>query len=256
MLCIASISQGNRGGKPTVLAVALSPFLEAERRVLSEVSGTEPAWETGCLNAERGGAPKDDPLVVVVRISQAALDAGVALAAECRDLRSRFGGARLVVIGPERSEAIVEALESGADDYIREGVTPEEVRARLRAHERASASTLPPPPESAPSRSSVLAFAPVNRCLVGPCGQVVLTLTEMKLLEYLSRRSPATAEDLAARLLGRSDTTGRGRDLVYRHVANLRRKLRQAYGVPVLLSTPAGYVLEDRDRVGFSGRSA
>jgi diguanylate cyclase (GGDEF)-like protein len=57
----------------------------------------------------------------------------------CRELRSRRWPGYIYIIvltGQDHEDGLVSALEAGADDYLRKGCEPAEVRARLRVAER------------------------------------------------------------------------------------------------------------------------
>lgn len=77
----------------------------------------------------------------------------------------------------------------------------------------------------------------------GPNGSVTLTEAEIDLLEYVAKYPQgAPPRQIAADLFARQDNLGRGRDLVYTHFSNLRRKLRKAGLNPDLIEkTRRGY---------------
>lgn len=112
-------------------------------------------------------------------------------------------------------------LELGADDYLAKPCDPRELTARLRAVLRRS---LPPSP-TAQMELNDLCFSQARGVVMIGDHEVILTLSESRLLEALLRQpgEPVDKQDLAQLALGRKLTLyDRSLDM---HVSNLRKKL-------------------------------
>lgn len=112
-------------------------------------------------------------------------------------------------------------LELGADDYLAKPCDPRELTARLRAVLRRSA----PPVPSARIELGDLSFSQARGVANIGEHEVILTLSEGRLLEALLRQpgEPVDKQELAQLALGRKLTLyDRSLDM---HVSNLRKKL-------------------------------
>ncbi|MGY4534742.1 two-component system response regulator CpxR [Pseudomonas sp. TE3786] len=124
-------------------------------------------------------------------------------------------------------------LELGADDYLAKPCDPRELTARLRAVLRRSV------PVATPSQVELgdLAFSPVRGSVTIAGHDVVLTVSESRLLEALLRQpgEPVDKQELAQLALGRKLTLyDRSLDM---HVSNLRKKIGpHADGRPRILA--------------------
>ncbi|MBU1488928.1 MAG: response regulator transcription factor [Gammaproteobacteria bacterium] len=112
-------------------------------------------------------------------------------------------------------------LELGADDYLAKPCDPRELTARLRAVLRRSA----PPAVSSQLELADLCFSPARGVVSIGEHEVLLTLSESRVLEALLRQpgEPVDKQALAQLALGRKLTLyDRSLDM---HVSNLRKKL-------------------------------
>jgi DNA-binding response OmpR family regulator len=147
-------------------------------------------------------------------------------------------------IGPALTPANFVALHArGACLYLRDTDDLTESAARLLAFARRMHSGFWSRPGGSAVDMGDLQLDTKECLLSGPGGSVQLTATESRLLAHVASDAPSTPEDLARIVLQRRDVTGRGRDLVYRHVANLRNKLKQVGATGFLERHSAGYRL-------------
>ena len=112
-------------------------------------------------------------------------------------------------------------LELGADDYLAKPCDPRELTARLRAVLRRSH----PPAVSSQMELGDLCFSPVRGVVTIDQHDIVLTVSESRLLEALLRQpgEPLDKQELAQIALGRKLTLyDRSLDM---HVSNLRKKI-------------------------------
>jgi DNA-binding response OmpR family regulator len=112
-------------------------------------------------------------------------------------------------------------LELGADDYLAKPCDPRELTARLRAVLRRSV----PVATSSQVELGDLAFSPIRGSVTIAGLDVVLTVSESRLLEALLRQpgEPVDKQELAQLALGRKLTLyDRSLDM---HVSNLRKKI-------------------------------
>jgi DNA-binding response OmpR family regulator len=112
-------------------------------------------------------------------------------------------------------------LELGADDYLAKPCDPRELTARLRAVLRRSS----PPAASSQLELGDLCFSPARGVVSIGEHEVLLTLSESRVLEALLRQpgEPVDKQVLAQLALGRKLTLyDRSLDM---HVSNLRRKI-------------------------------
>jgi two-component system, OmpR family, KDP operon response regulator KdpE len=135
----------------------------------------------------------------------------------CRVLRERSELPIIVLSTVDDAEAKIEALQSGADDYLTKPFVPGELVARLAARMRAAPTGLKV------ERDGLLIDLTAHRAAIG--GQEIhLTATEFALLRVLvTSRGTVPYRTLAKTLWGplRNDAAPRIRT----HVANLRAKL-------------------------------
>jgi two-component system, OmpR family, KDP operon response regulator KdpE len=135
----------------------------------------------------------------------------------CRVLRERSELPIIVLSTVDDAEAKIEALQSGADDYLTKPFVPGELVARLAARMRAAPSGLKV------ERDGLLIDLTAHRAAIG--GQDIhLTATEFAVLRVLvTSRGTVPYRTLAKTVWGplRNDAAPRIRT----HVANLRAKL-------------------------------
>jgi two-component system, OmpR family, KDP operon response regulator KdpE len=175
-------------------------------------------------------AATDHPRAVILEVALPDLS-GIEL---CRRLR-RCGQMPILVlsdIDDERTK--IEALESGADDYVTKPFSPGELLARLAARLRAAPSALR-------VECDGLVIDLSDHVVTRDDVPVHLTATEFALLRVLVT-SPGTVSyrALMRKVWGRS--RGIDRQRLRAHVANLRGKLGNDRGVSVIqTATGIGY---------------
>jgi len=164
----------------------------------------------------------------------------------CRILRE---SSRVPIIFlSSRGEAVdrVAGLELGADDYLAKPFANSELISRVRAVLRRTRPAQAEDQHEATLEVGALRVDPVtHRCHVGP-REVVLTLTEMRLLATLMARPGRvyTRDELVARAYdGPHFVAPRTVDS---HLRNLRRKIAAAGVEPIETVVGLGYRLEAR----------
>ncbi|MFD5734209.1 response regulator transcription factor [Streptomyces sioyaensis] len=159
----------------------------------------------------------------------------------CRDLRERLPGAVLVVLTARTGEMdVVQALESGADDYLTKPFRLAELQARIAAHLRRAE----PGREGGPGlirHGSLLIDRTARRCLI-PTGEVELRPKEFDLLVRLAASAglAVSREDLMSDVWD-ENWFGSTKTLDV-HVAALRHKLGERVRITTLRHF--GYRLE------------
>jgi two-component system response regulator MtrA len=170
---------------------------------------------------------------------------GVAL---CHKIRQTEDTASIPIIfltGHNTRLGVVEALNSGADDYLRKPFNPRELAARVRSLIRRSAQYTEP---DAP----LLRLVPAEyRVLVGE-RDLVLTPMEFELLKYLALTPyhPHSAEELLTHVWHYPDGVGDAA-LVRNHVHNIRRKIEHDPERPEILQSRhgRGYIVKAKAHV-------
>ncbi|MFE4545861.1 response regulator transcription factor [Streptomyces sp. NPDC056785] len=159
----------------------------------------------------------------------------------CQRLRERLPGAVLVVLTARTGELdVIQALESGADDYLTKPFRLAELLARVTAHLRRAA-------DSGDTAATVLGHGRLvidrgaRRCL-GPAGEVELRPKEFDLLAVLAAvpGQALSREELMSRVWD-ENWFGSTKTLDV-HVAALRRKLGDLVRITTLRHF--GYRLE------------
>jgi two-component system, OmpR family, KDP operon response regulator KdpE len=182
-------------------------------------------------------AATDHPRAVILEVALPDLS-GIEL---CRRLRGRGRMPILVLSEIDDERTKIEALESGADDYVTKPFSPGELLARLAARLRASPSAL---------RVEVdgLVIDVGDHTVTRDGERVHLTATEFALLRVLvTSRGTVSYRALTRRVWGRS----RGNDVqrLRTHVANLRGKLDNGRGMSVIeTECGIGYRFTDGQR--------
>jgi two-component system alkaline phosphatase synthesis response regulator PhoP len=171
----------------------------------------------------------------------------------CRKLRAQARTANTPIIfltGTNSPHSVVDALNSGGDDYIRKPFVPRELAARVRAHIRRSVFyTEGDVPLIRIQNSRFRVF--VND------GEVPLTRVEFDLLRYLCSapyRLHAT-EELLANVWQYPDGVGDAA-LVRNHVHNLRRKIEVDPERPLIIQSRHGRGYVVKARVEFEDEAA
>ena len=164
----------------------------------------------------------------------------------CRRLRRRGGMPILVLSEIDDERTKIEALESGADDYVTKPFSPGELHARLAARLRTSPSPLR-------VESDGLVIDLTDRTVTRDGERVHLTATEFALLRVLvTSGGTVSYRTLTRRVWGR--TRGIDRQRLRTHVANLRGKLGNDRGVSVIQTESGiGYRFTDGHRSGSAG---
>ena len=164
----------------------------------------------------------------------------------CRRLRRRGGMPILVLSEIDDERTKIEALESGADDYVTKPFSPGELLARLAARLRTSPSPLR-------VESDGLVIDLTDRTVTRDGERVHLTATEFALVRVLvTSGGTVSYRTLTRRVWGRS--RGIDRQRLRTHVANLRGKLGNDRGVSVIQTESGiGYRFTDGHRSGSAG---
>lgn len=151
-------------------------------------------------------------------------------------LRERHAVPVVILSARHETDDKVEALDSGADDFVTKPFEMEELMARVRAAVRRTATGEPPLVVTGPDVRLDVTERRAERA-----GEVVrLTPTEWHLVEVLARRAGhlVSQQDLLREVWG----PGYGRESHYLRVylAQLRRKLEPDPANPVLFLTDPG----------------
>lgn len=158
----------------------------------------------------------------------------------CADLRARGDWTPVLVLtAKEGDEDEAEALDTGADDYLRKPFSFDVLLARIRALLR----------RSAPSPGDVVAVGdlridPAARAVTRAGDPIGLTAREFEVLEFLARRA-GTVQSKADILAGVWDFGFDGDpNIVEVYVGRLRRKVDEPFAVPLIETVRgAGYRL-------------
>jgi DNA-binding response OmpR family regulator len=174
---------------------------------------------------------------------------GIAL---CRRLRAQTHTANTPIIfltGNTSSNNVVDALNSGGDDFIRKPFVPRELIARVQAHIRRSAlygeDNLP-----------VLRVLPSQYRMFVDDREISLTRVEFDLLKYMcsAPHKLHSTEDLLAGVWQYPKGVGDAA-LVRNHIHNLRRKLEEDPERPTIIQSRhgRGYVVKARVLIDDAG---
>ncbi len=166
----------------------------------------------------------------------------------CRKLREKEETSRLPIIfltGSVSAPGVVDALESGADDYIRKPFAPRELVARVRSLIRRYAQYVE---RDAPT----IRLHRVDCRVTLGNRTVVLTRVEFDLLKYLCSApfQMHTAETLLTTVWRYPSGIGDSA-LVRNHIRNIRRKIEVDPERPVILQSRhgRGYVIKARPEI-------
>ncbi len=168
---------------------------------------------------------------------------GIAL---CREVR-RVSSVPIIVLSVRNEESLkVEALETGADDYITKPFGTDELLARVKAALRRAS----PSDSTRPLEAGHFRLDPDERRVdVRGQGQISLTRKELELLTFLMKNpGKVVTQDMLQRAIwGRGD--GDQSDSVRALVRQLRKKIEPAPESPKYLKTEPwiGYRFEPGD---------
>jgi DNA-binding response OmpR family regulator len=162
----------------------------------------------------------------------------------CRQLRDAGSPASILMLtARDRVQDRVRGLDSGADDYLVKPFALEELAARIRALlRRAEAKRRPV------IRIGALEISPADVAATYQGCRLELTSREFAVLEYLARRSPdvVSVEELIEHIC--DEFANPFSNTIRVHLANLRRKLRDAADDPLIETIIGrGYRLCARD---------
>lgn len=159
----------------------------------------------------------------------------------CRRLRAAGPVGIIAIAGSPDEDAILGALEAGADDCVTRPVAIRELRGRVRALLRRSAmSGEQGGPGAGVLRDGDLVVDPLRRSVTVAGEPVELTFAEFELLQAMAA-SPGrvwSREQLLGQLWGGSSY--RDPRTVDVHVRNLRRKVEPDPGAPQYVQTVRG----------------
>jgi DNA-binding response OmpR family regulator len=159
----------------------------------------------------------------------------------CREIRGRSPVPIMMLTVRDVEEDLVEAFDSGADDYVRKPFSPRALLARVRALIRRSE-----PLDAGPVTAGQLRLDPEQRSLqLGVAPPIRLTPLELKAMQLLmvTPGRTVTAEKMLLHLWGRA--TARERRTLKQLVYRLRQKVETDASSPEILQTTpgAGYKL-------------
>lgn len=159
----------------------------------------------------------------------------------CREIRGRSPVPIMMLTVRDVEEDLIEAFDSGADDYVRKPFSPRALLARIRALIRRSE-----PLDSGPVTAGQLRLDPEQRTLqFGAAPPIRLTPLELKAMQLLmvTAGRTVTAEKMLLHLWGRA--TARERRTLKQLVYRLRQKIEADASSPEILQTTpgAGYKL-------------
>ena len=221
---------------------------EEAQEALAIESSLQPEWQVVVARGEKEAVRilKSTACGVVL------LDAD-ACASDCSPLRLcervRAVSPTTGILVAGAPSAIDDAFDAGADDFVAKPLDPREVGARAKALLRRSSA--PPAADGAGDRRyhgvvTLGAGASLDRAIGvvrGPRGTVQLRTAELRLFLHLFERdSRVTSSDsIAVDVFERSDDGAK--NLVYRHISNLRAKLSEVGLGELIERRPLGYVL-------------
>lgn len=159
----------------------------------------------------------------------------------CREIRGRSPVPIMMLTVRDVEEDLIEAFDSGADDYVRKPFSPRALLARVRALIRRSE-----PLDAGPLTAGQLRLDPEQRTLqFGIAPPIRLTPLELKAMQLLmvTAGRTVTAEKMLLHLWGRA--TARERRTLKQLVYRLRQKIETDASAPEILQTTpgAGYKL-------------
>ena len=159
--------------------------------------------------------------------------------AVCRELRKWLDAPILVLSARHADSEKVALLDAGADDYVTKPFSPDELKARVRAHLRRAHSGASTVPDRIIVRGD-LTIDPGARLVKRDGAVIHLTPTEWDLLRALLAHAGRTLthRQLFAAVWG--NASGDAQQYLRVHVAALRRKLEADPVHPRLIHTEPG----------------
>ena len=162
----------------------------------------------------------------------------------CRELRKWLDSPILVLSARHADGEKVALLDAGADDYVTKPFSPDELKARVRAHQRRARAASSPPDVPIVRGDLVI---DLDARVVRRAGAVVhLTPTEWDLLRALLAHAGRTLTHRQLFVAVWGNASGDAQQYLRVHVAALRRKLEPDPVHPRLIHTEpgVGYRLE------------
>ena len=211
-------------------------FERAGHRVLAVADGRSAI--------DRASTQHFDVLLLDVSLGPGSLD-GYEV---CRELRERRNGVAVIMLTALDSEAdAVLGLEAGADDYVIKPFRPAELRSRIRAVLRRTATGLGDGRASLALSAGPVSLDPGRRLVQRDGHPVDLTFSEFEILHALmaQRHRVHSRHELLRAVWG--DSAYRDPRSVDVHIRHLREKLERAPEQPELILTVrgAGYRLRE-----------
>ena len=222
------------GRRGTLLVV------DDEPQIRRAVRNTLAADFARVIEASKAAAAID--LAAAERPAFVVLDLGLpdgAGIAVCRELRKWLDAPILVLSARHADAEKVALLDAGADDYVTKPFSPDELKARVRAHLRRAGVNASNLPNGATTRGDLV--IDLDARVVRRAGAVVhLTPTEWDLLRVLLVQSGRTLthRQLFAAVWGNG--SGDAQQYLRVHVAALRRKLEADPVHPRFIHTEPG----------------
>ncbi|MEL7372153.1 MAG: response regulator transcription factor [Myxococcota bacterium] len=168
----------------------------------------------------------------------------------CRQVRSKFSGAILMLTASQSEADHVAGLELGADDFVTKPIEPRVLLARVRTQLRRLGADRTANNGDAKGVLDMgdLRIDTASRDVVLNNSSVALTTMEFDVLHMLARNagSVVNREDLYTQIVGiEYDGVDRGMDV---HVSRIRRKLQRAGFDPTRMKSVrgVGYLLAYR----------
>jgi two-component system KDP operon response regulator KdpE len=155
----------------------------------------------------------------------------------CRELRTWYSSPILILSGRGDEDMIVEALDSGADDYLTKPVRPRELLARLRSLLRRSAEK----PVNLPSWTvGDIEIDRARRHVFLAGEEVKFTRTEFDILSYLVQNLDCvvTLKMLMDKIWG--TTRGDYAQTLRVHIGHIRKKIEPDPSQPTYILTESG----------------
>ena len=204
-------------------------FERAGHRVLAVADGRSAI--------DRASTQHFDVLLLDVSLGPGSLD-GYEV---CRELRERRNGVAVIMLTALDSEAdAVLGLEVGADDYVIKPFRPAELRSRIRAVLRRTATGLGDGRASLALSAGPVSLDPGRRLVQRDGHPVDLTFSEFEILHALmaQRHRVHSRHELLRAVWG--DSAYRDPRSVDVHIRHLREKLERAPEQPELILTVRG----------------
>ena len=214
--------------------------IDDEPQIRRAVRNTLAAEFARVIEAANGSVALD--LAAAERPDFVVLDVGLPDSAGvtvCRELRKRVDSPILVLSARHADAEKVALFDAGADDYVTKPFSPDELRARVRAHLRRRRGAGTAPPNGTVTRGDLV--IDLDARVVRRGGeQVHLTPTEWDLLRTLLAHAGRTLthRQLFAAVWG--NASGDAQQYLRVHVAALRRKLDSDPVHPRLIHTEPG----------------